>query len=394
MPVFVTDGPDIPEHLLQAQEEGRLVFFCGPGVAVPAGLPDTRGLINKLYRTLDTTRTPVEQQAFRNRQFDAVLELLERRHPGQRHAVREALAAVLKPRWRKRGATDTHRALLQLATDREGTTRLVTSNVDHVFRRVIARDKLAVPELVAPQLPLPRPDRWHGLVYLHGLLEQQETQFNRLVLSSGDFGLAYLGERWAARFVSELLRHFTVCFIGYELHDPLLRYLMDALAADEAPAAQRSGAWVLASYREGTRERVELEWQSRGFAPLLYPLPRGRRRHEALYGTLQAWAASYRDGVRSRRMVIAQHAVAPPLTASRADHAVGRVLWALGDGEAARHFADLNPVPPLAWLEPLSAALFEARDLPGRGPGSRLTTRVRSVSACCTVPRRPRWVPG
>src|SRR5262249_31640187 len=60
-----------------------------------------------------------------------------------------------------------------------------------------------------------------------------ESALHRLVLTSGDFGLAYLTERWAARFVSELFRNFIVCFVGYSINDPVLRYMMDALAADQ-----------------------------------------------------------------------------------------------------------------------------------------------------------------
>jgi hypothetical protein len=33
---FVTNGPDIPDALLQAHEEGRVVFFCGAGISYPA----------------------------------------------------------------------------------------------------------------------------------------------------------------------------------------------------------------------------------------------------------------------------------------------------------------------------------------------------------------------
>ena len=32
MPAFVNHGPDIPERLLQAHEDGRVVFFCGAGL--------------------------------------------------------------------------------------------------------------------------------------------------------------------------------------------------------------------------------------------------------------------------------------------------------------------------------------------------------------------------
>ena len=44
--------------------------------------------------------------------------------------------------------------------------------------------------------------------------------------------LAYLTERWAARFVGELFRNYVVCFVGYSINDPVMRYMMDALAAD------------------------------------------------------------------------------------------------------------------------------------------------------------------
>ena len=59
-----------------------------------------------------------------------------------------------------------------------------------------------------------------------------DSALHRLVVTSGDFGLAYLTERWAARFVSELFRNYVVCFVGYSINDPVLRYMMDALAAD------------------------------------------------------------------------------------------------------------------------------------------------------------------
>ena len=47
---FVTNGPDIPDALLQAHEEGRVVFFCGAGISRPAGLPDFGGLVQRLFQ--------------------------------------------------------------------------------------------------------------------------------------------------------------------------------------------------------------------------------------------------------------------------------------------------------------------------------------------------------
>ena len=51
---FITNGPDIPDALLQAHEEGRVVFFCGAGISYPAGLPGFKGLVDKIYRLIGT----------------------------------------------------------------------------------------------------------------------------------------------------------------------------------------------------------------------------------------------------------------------------------------------------------------------------------------------------
>lgn len=365
MPAFVTNGPDIPERLLQAHEDGRVVFFCGAGISNPAGLPDFKGLVDQIYAELGTTRMPIENKAYENKQYDATLGQLESRYPGQRVAVRTALAKVLKPKLRRKGATATHQALLQLATDRQGRVRLITTNFDRIFQYLIRRRKLDIPNLAAPLLPIPKPTRWHGVVYLHGLLPDSpdETALNRLVLTSGDFGLAYLTERWAARFVSELFRYYTVCFVGYGINDPVLRYMMDALAADELLGETRPAAYAFASYTNGEREQAQIEWEAKGVTPLLYEVPTGSRDHSGFHRTLKEWGDTYRDGVRGKEMMVAQHAATPPLTPSRLDFAVGRVLWALTDGLAAKHFADLTPVPPLKWLEPLAEAQFLHDDL-------------------------------
>ena len=37
---FVRNGPDIPEELLQAHEDGRVVFFCTPAVLCRARGPE------------------------------------------------------------------------------------------------------------------------------------------------------------------------------------------------------------------------------------------------------------------------------------------------------------------------------------------------------------------
>ena len=161
---FIAKGPEIPDLLLQAHEEGRVVFFCGAGISYPAGLPGFQGLVDEIYRQVGTPRNAIENEAYARRQYDATLDLLERRLPGQRIAVRSALVKALQPNLRRKGATDTHAALLQLARSREGSLRLVTTNFDRIFERVAKRTRQSINAHPAPMLPIPKKSRWNGLV--------------------------------------------------------------------------------------------------------------------------------------------------------------------------------------------------------------------------------------
>jgi NAD-dependent SIR2 family protein deacetylase len=49
---FIKDGPDIPDRLVQAHEDGDVVFFCGAGISYPAGLPGFEGLTTGLFEAL------------------------------------------------------------------------------------------------------------------------------------------------------------------------------------------------------------------------------------------------------------------------------------------------------------------------------------------------------
>lgn len=360
---FVRHGPDIPERLLQAHEDGRVVFFCGAGISYPARLPGFAGLVANIYEALAAIPNGVQQAAIKAGQFDTAVGLLEADIVGGREKVRRALASVLSPDLSVRNATATHDALLTLGKCRDGHTRLITTNFDRLFEEVIASKSLPIERYMAPLLPVPK-NRWDGLVYLHGVLSPTPTasELDRLVVSSGDFGLAYLSERWAARFVSELFRNYTVCFVGYSINDPVLRYMMDALAADRLLGESPPEMFAFGSFSKGKEEERANEWRAKNVTPILY---REHNKHAYLHKTLRAWAETYRDGVRGKERIVVECALARPLASTRQDDFVGRLLWALSDpgGLPARRFADLDPVPSLEWLKPLSEERYRYADL-------------------------------
>lgn len=361
---FIKNGPDIPERLLQAHEDkgGRVVFFCGAGISYPARLPGFKGLVSKLYAGLGEAPSSVEQAAIKNGQYDTAIGLLEDRIVDGRTIVREQLARILTPDLSVPQATATHDALLTLARNREGRFRLITTNFDRLFEDVINGRKLSVPVYQAPLLPVPK-NRLDGLVYLHGLLPTPpSTELNHLIISSGDFGRAYLTERWAARFLSELFRNYTVCFVGYSINDPVLRYMMDALAADRLLGEAHIQHFAFGSYSKGKEKEEANEWKAKNVIPILY---REHRNHAYLHQTLHAWASAYRDGVLGKERIVSQYAIGKPLINTEQDDFVGRVLWALSDlsGLPTKRFAELDPVPPIEWLEPLTDTRFGHSDL-------------------------------
>ena len=368
---FVKDGPDIPEPLLQAHEDGHVVFFCGAGISYPAGLPGFECLVTKLYARLAVTPDEEQQAAIDAKQFDTAVALLEEKYVGKREQVRTELSKILKPKMPKTvdheitdpKATATHKALLTLSENRKGQRRLITTNSDRLFQTVIRREKLRVPIFKAPLLPVPK-TRWNGLVYLHGLLagKPDADNLNSLVVSSGDFGIAYLTERWAARFASELFRNFTVCFVGYSIDDPVLRYMMDALAADRQLGETPRKMFAFGSHSEDDHSSQTNKWKAKNVTPILYLEDCG---HTNLHTTLDAWANTYGDGVSGKEHIVVHGALARPVTSTKQDDFVGRVLWALSDpsGLPAKQFAEMSPVPSLEWLEPLSENLFGRSDL-------------------------------
>ena len=52
---FLPSGPSIPDELLEARDNGNVVFFCGAGVSQPAGLP---GFVELAQQLIDKLGAP------------------------------------------------------------------------------------------------------------------------------------------------------------------------------------------------------------------------------------------------------------------------------------------------------------------------------------------------
>ena len=355
----------IPVELRRGHEAGKVVFFCGAGVSIPAGLPSFKELcrlvLTDMLPPIDTAApSSMEElawQAFRGCRYDEALGILEAPSLGgyEPTTVRERVHHHLStPRIR---TLSKHLILARLA-DLDGKEgRLVTTNFDPLFEK--AQRKLreqedsndCMPTHFAPALPPAKPQTFRGLVYLHGKLGTSVDD-RQLVLTTADFGMAYMLEGWALRFSVELFRNYHVVFIGYRVEDPTMRYLVNALAAArEEGSHQFNRPYAFAPYGghndPATPEDVNQQWKLKGITPLCYD---AANNHQKLWNALQEWANDHRQGLEGRRQKVVRLSRTVPTDEN--DPAIGEMAWALSDVEVANFFAGqkvknyLNP----GWL--------------------------------------------
>lgn len=257
--------------------------------------------------------------------------------------VREAVYNILT----HKGIQNTiHKALLTFITSSstDFKNRLITTDFDRLFEQAIDDSDMNITRENAPRLAPPTKTPTPTLTYLHGLLSENKNEsHDHLVLSSGDFGDAYLKHGWGARFLVELFRHYTVCFIGYSLNDPVVRYITDAMSND-----QSQGAFIFTS-----KDKAK-QWELSGVTAITYDV---KEDHSRLYDSLDVWSRAFRDGHKNR--IVETEMVKPPPT--RDDGVLGRLVWALKDTTAApaRTLSTMNigdtvkTPPPFAWLPAL-----------------------------------------
>ena len=108
-----------------------------------------------------------------------------------------------------------------------GALRPVTTNFDSHLPMARQTTGQTFKVYAAPMLPYPQEQPLEPGQPPSRLTTRKvdDTVLNRLVVTSGDFGLAYLTERWAARFVSELFRQLCglLCRLQHQLSSAALR---------------------------------------------------------------------------------------------------------------------------------------------------------------------------
>jgi SIR2-like domain len=344
---FLSNGPSIPDELLIARDEGRVVFFCGAGVSMAhAGLSDFFGLADEVIRKLGVAPdSPVckilkEAGEIEKRtgvsgliSVDRVFGLLEREFLVR--DIQRAVAEALRPD--SNADLTAHRILLDLSTTAEGKVRLVTTNFDRLFED--CDDALDVWR--PPNLPDPsRQDEMEGIIHLHGCAtnDYDGSEGEGFILSSSEFGRAYLSEGWATEFFKEIVSRYVVVFVGYTADDPPVQYLLEAL---NRKVGQLTGVYA---FQAGSSNEASARWLHKGIEAIAYS---PEDKHKALWETLAAWAQRAKAPAEWYRTVIDLAKKGPE---NLQPHERGQVAHVVSTVEGVRKFSEGESPPPADWL--------------------------------------------
>ncbi|HEY8065382.1 MAG TPA: SIR2 family protein [Methylosinus sp.] len=344
---FVENGPALPDELLVARDEGHVLFFCGAGVSrARANLPSFLALAEQVLDRLKALPDSDAYRLFRAARelqeksgvsgllaADRIFSLLENDFPSP--DIERIVGSLLTPD--QNVDLSAHKIMLELSRNAAGQVRLITTNFDRLFLDADSGVQLSTPD----SLPdLSRIDGVDGIVHLHGVFEKgyRRSTGGRLILSSAEFGRAYLAEGWAARFIRDAIAKYIIVFVGYSADDPPVQYLLEALSRG---SNNRRG---LFAFQDGRDDVVKARWAQKGVTAFSYPADNG---HCALWDTLGGWAERARDPARWRSTVIRQ-ALKGPETLK--PHERGQVVHLAMTTDGSRALAESKKPIPSTWL--------------------------------------------
>jgi len=204
---------DIPEEILDAQEDGNLVIFVGAGISrdEPSELPDFELLAKQIG---ENTGMPYDNKS--EEPFDQYLGRLNKIKIDALKDDKSQETLDQLPDLLEKAKIFIHIQAKQILTQGDPQPndyhlmiprlfpnatklRIVTTNQDMLIHLSAGKHWKDLPIYEAPALPLG--NDFSGLVSLHGNVRQEP---GRMVLTDSDFSRAYLTEGWARRFLLKL----------------------------------------------------------------------------------------------------------------------------------------------------------------------------------------------
>ena len=268
---FSNDGPEFPNEFIDSLLAGEVVFLCGTGVSAQQ-MPDFRRLVERTYEALGVERTVSEQSAFDECHFEEVLGSLSRRLSDPfavQRTVSELLAVPDHPNLNQ------HRTIVRLSRDLDNRISVVTTNFDTLLERaageVLPGETRENISFAGQALPAPGSPSFSGIIHIHGRLKDGSLglELTPLVITSADYGDAYMRSGWASRFLFDLARCKAIVLVGYSANDAPVRYFLNVLEADRARFPDLKQVYALAAYKRNPEEATR-SWGTLAVEPLPY----------------------------------------------------------------------------------------------------------------------------
>jgi hypothetical protein len=197
------------------------------------------------------------------------------------------------------------------------------------------------------------------------------------VLTSAEFGDAYLRAGWASRYVYDLVRAYTVVLVGYQAEDPPMRYLLEALEADRERFPDLQKVYAFASSELGEEKLEGALWRAKAVEPILYST--NDDDHSSLYDSVREWQRYAEDPTAWRREQL--RVVLNESPGSLPDARIQECAALLAHGDASQLLGELSP--KAEWLPVLlEKRVFDREDT---RPGDWIATRINDpdmIRAC------------
>lgn len=367
---FSDDGPAFPHELVDAMLNGDVVFLCGAGVSAPQ-LPMFGELVDLVYPHVGLEPTPAERATRASGRYEEVLGAVSRRLADPSR-IYDAVTNFLS---RPPLVTAHHKTLLRLSRARDNKILLVTTNFDGRFERGL--DEMEglgsgkAVSLAGQALPPPGTEACHGIIHLHGRIRDAAIGLDAtpLVLTSAEYGDAYMRSGWASRFLFDLVRCKTLVLVGYSAGDAPVRYFLNLLEGDRVRFADVHTVYALDAY-EDEQSETAARWETIAVTPLGYRKADGLDRHEVLWRDLARLADLVEQPTRTRRERCITLVQKPFATTSESER--DEVEWLL------RGKANLWDVASARIADPAWFDHFEVARLWPESDGPRIV-----VNWCC-----------
>tara|TARA_B110000908_G_scaffold172659_1_gene241740 strand:+ start:4 stop:3081 length:3078 start_codon:yes stop_codon:yes gene_type:complete len=206
-----------------------------------------------------------------------------------------------------------HRTILRLSRNMENQPTIVTTNFDTLIEKALLDSvdagSIRTHSFAGQDLPAPGSAGFDGIIHLHGRLADEDLDLEEtsLVVTSANYGDAYMRSGWASRFLFDLCRSKTIVLVGYSASDAPFRYFLNVLEADRERFPDLRPVYALDAVND--RNGDDVRWSTLAVEPLPYEFvldpETGNEDHSAMWQDLGK-LADLAERPRSTRRAWAQ----------------------------------------------------------------------------------------